>query len=120
MSLKYFEDDTLANDYQKTVERRALIELVKNQPDWLYMVGELGKGSKPMLKEGAVRHIQETVVSEMNWFIADTTANLIEKFAAQDIDLSEGVAEWYNEYHGYEPEDEGYIEGKEDPHAVDW
>lgn len=115
MRIKFFEDDTLADDYQKEVERRSLVDLVQNQSDWLYMVDELGKGRNPMLKENAVDYIQETVIGNMAWFINDMVAGLIEKLAAEDIDLSEGVAEWYNEYYGYEVGDDEYIEGKVDP-----
>lgn len=118
MSSSYFENDTLANDYQKMVEHRTLVELVKNQSDWLYMVDELGKGRNPMLKDNAIPYIQETVTGEMSWLIADIIANIVEKLAAQDIDLSESVAEWYNEYHGYETCDDEYIEGKVDPNAA--
>lgn len=115
MRIKFFDDDTLANDYQKEVEKRSLVDLVWNQSDWLYMASELGRGRDPMLKENAVEYIQETVINNMAWFINDMVAGLIEKLAAQDIDLSEGVAEWYNEYYGYEPDDDEYIVGKVDP-----
>ena len=117
MSPSYFDDGTLANDYQKTIEHRVLVDLVQNQSDWLYMVDELGKGRNPMLKEDAIAYIQETVTGEMNWLIADIIADIVEKLAAQDIDLSEGVAEWYNEYYGYEECDDEYIEGKVDPNG---
>ena len=115
MRIKFFEDDILANDYQKEVEKRSLVDLIWNQPEWLYMVDELGRGRNPMLKENAVEYIQETVIKNMGWFIADMVAGLIEKLAAEDIDLSEGVAEWYNEYYGYEPDDDEYVVGKVDP-----
>lgn len=114
---KFFDDDTLANDYVKNIVNHAAYRLFENQQDWLYMVGELGKGRWPMLKDNAVDYIEQKVEQEFHLLIAFITFELIKMYHGQDIDLSENVAAEYNEWFGYEPEDEGYIEGKPDPNG---
>ncbi len=117
MDGRFFEDDALANAFQKTVEHRTMVNFAAKQTDLLYMAGE--KGRRPMLREDAVDTLFDGVVNSMNWFIADMVSNLIRRYAAQDIDVPIEVADWYNEYNGYMETDDGYIEGKAVDHALE-
>ena len=47
---KYFEDDTLANDWFEKVMHRLAWKMFDSQEDWIYMSGELGKGRNPMIR----------------------------------------------------------------------
>lgn len=117
MDGRFFEDDTSANAFQETIERRTMADFAARQTDLLYMAGE--KGRKPMLKENALDTLFDGVVGSMDWFIADMVSNLIRRYAAQDIDVPIEVADWYNEYNGYMETDDGYIEGKAADHALE-
>ena len=112
----YFEEDTLANDWQKEIVRRAMSRICRNQNYYLYMYGELGDKRWPMLRHDFVDKAYDVVEEILSDFMTEIVNEMIERLVAQDIDVAERVADWYNEYNWLGPQDDKYIEGKVDPH----
>lgn len=111
----YFEEDTLANDWQKEIVHRAMSRIGRNQEYYLYMCGELGDKRWPMLRHDFVDKAYDVAEEVLSDFMAEIVNEMIERLVAQDIDVAEKVADWYNEYNWLGPHDDGYIEGKVDP-----
>lgn len=112
---KYFDDDDNPNEWMEHIAQYAAWELFQNQEKWLYMYGELGEKRWPMLKYDALHYIEDAVEHQLGWLISHIVFELVKNYVNSDIDLSDTVADEYNEWFGYEPGDKGYVEGKVDP-----
>ena len=112
---KYFEDDTLANEWFDRVMNRLAWKMFERQEDWVYMVGELGPGRNPMIK--SADKFDEAFCyawrDAMSWLAEFAANELLRIYAEDDIDFPRGLADEYNEWMGFEPGDEGYVEGKD-------
>lgn len=112
---KYFDDDDNPNEWMEHIAQYAAWELFQNQEKWLYMYGELGEKRWPMLKYDALHYIEDAVKHQLGWLISHIVFELVKNYVNSDIDLSDTVADEYNEWFGYEPGDKGYVDGKVDP-----
>lgn len=112
---KYFEDDTLANDWFERVMHNVAYEMFRRQEDWIYMVGELGPDRKPMIKSEQDFMVAFDIAwgNAIGWLKSFAAEELLKLYAEDDIDFPRGLADEYNEWMGYEPGDEGYVEGKD-------
>lgn len=110
---KYFEDDTLANDWFEKVMHRLAWKMFDSQEDWIYMSGELGKGRNPMIKSEEEFNLAFNVAwaDTIGWLKGFAYDELLRLYIEDDIDLPRGMADEYNEFMGYEPGDDGYVEG---------
>ena len=104
----YFEENTKANDWVKSIMPSIRWELFRHQEDWVYMAGDLGKRRNPMTRGDAVDYIYNTVKQEMNTLIYHIAMELLHEYHGDDIDFDTWTARDYNEYFGYTEEDEGY------------
>lgn len=111
---KYFEDDTLANDWFEKVMHRLAWKMFDSQEDWIYMSGELGKGRNPMIKSEEEFNLAFNVAwaDTIGWLKGFAYDELLRLYIEDDIDLPRHMADEYNEIMGYEPGDDGYVEGK--------
>ena len=109
----YFEDDKLAADWFNELCGRLNWKFFEHQEDMLYMAGELGPGSLPKFKEGAIEKMQDTIVHELGWMIGCITTGFIESFRIDsNIDLSEEMEEWLMDEMGMEAYGEWEIEAR--------
>lgn len=112
---KYFEDDTLANDWFEKVMHRLAWIMFDTQEDWIYMSGELGKGRNPMIKGEEEFNTAFNVAwaDAIGWLKGFAYEELLRLYVEDDIDLPRYMAEDYNDCMGFEPGDKGYVEGKD-------
>lgn len=112
---KYFEDDTLANDWFEKVMHRLAWKMFDSQEDWIYMSGELGKGRNPMIKGEEEFNTAFNVAwaDAIGWLKGFAYEELLRLYVEDDIDLPRYMAEDYNDCMGFEPGDKGYVEGKD-------
>ena len=110
---KYFEDDTLANDWFEKVMHRLAWKMFDSQEDWIYMSGELGKGRNPMIKSEEEFNLAFNIAwaDAIGWLKGFAYDELLRLYIEDDIDLPRGMADEYNIIMGYEPGDDGYVEG---------
>ena len=109
----YFDDEKLAADWFNELCGRLNWEFFENQEDMLYMAGELGPGSLPKFKEGAIEKMQATIVRELGWMIGCITTGFIESFRIDsNIDLSEEMEDWLIDEMGMEAYGEWEIEAR--------
>ena len=110
---KYFEDDTLANDWFEKVMHRLAWKMFDSQEDWIYMSGELGKGRNPMIKSEEEFNLAFNIAwaDAIGWLKGFAYDELLRLYIEDDIDMPRGMADEYNEFMGYEPGDDGYVEG---------
>lgn len=111
--INYFDDDTNANDWLNEIMPHIMFKLFRDQENYLFMAGELGKGRWPMLKENAVEYIEDIINREFDWLIESIAMAIIRKYHEDDIDMPQSIADEYNEWYGFSEKDEGYIEGKD-------
>ena len=111
---KYFEDDTLANDWFEKVMHRLAWKMFDSQEDWIYMSGELGKGRNPMIKSEEEFNLAFNIAwaDAIGWLKGFAYDELLRLYIEDDIDLPQSMADEYNLIMGYEPGDDGYVEGK--------
>lgn len=112
---KYFEDDTLANDWFEKVMHRLAWIMFDTQEDWIYMSGELGRGRNPMIKSEEEFNLAFNVAwaDAIGWLKGFAYEELLRLYVEDDIDLPRYMAEDYNDCMGFEPGDDGYVEGKD-------
>jgi len=112
---KYFEDDTLANDWFERVMHRLAWKMFDSQEDWIYMSGELGKGRNPMIKSEEEFNLAFNIAwaDAIGWLKGFAYDELLRLYIEDDIDLPRYMANEYNEVMGFEPGDDGYVEGKD-------
>lgn len=110
---KYFEDDTLANDWFEKVMHRLAWNMFDSQENWIYMSGELGKGRNPMIKGEEEFNLAFNIAwaDAIGWLKGFAYEELLRLYVEDDIDLPRYMADEYNEIMGYEPGDDGYVEG---------
>ena len=110
---KYFEDDTLANDWFDKVMSRLVWKMFEHQEEWIYMAGELGKGRKPMIKSEYEFNLAFAMAwaDAIGWLKGFARDELFRLYVEDDIDVPRDMAEDYNETMGFEPGDDGYVEG---------
>lgn len=117
--INYFDDNLLAKDWINDWMRHVWWELFENQENWIYMHGALGKNEDgstrwPMLKANAVQEFSQVVDNTMFSSLRDyIVAGIIKRYHDEDIDVCDEVANWYNDFFGYEYGDKEYIVGKE-------
>lgn len=112
---KYFEDTDLANDWFDEQMNRIAWEMFRRQENWIYMSGELGRGRNPMIKGEdefnlAFNYAWADVIGWLKGFAYD---ELLRLYVEDDIDLPRYMADEYNDWMGFEPGDDGYVEGKD-------
>jgi hypothetical protein len=112
----YFDENVLANDWRKEVVQHAMSRIGRNQNYYFYMYGELGDKRWPMLRHDFVDKAYDVVEEVLSDFVDEIVNEMIERLVAQDIDVAEEVADWYNDYNWLGALDDGYLEGKVDPH----
>ena len=112
---KYFEDDTLANEWFDRVMNRLAWKMFERQEDWVYMVGELGPGRNPMIKSSDKfdEAFGYAWRDTMSWLAEFAANELLRIYAEDDIDFPHDLADDYNDCMGFEPDDDGYVEGKD-------
>lgn len=116
----YFDEDVKANDWVKSIMPAIRWELFRNQEDWVYMAGDLGKRRNPMTRGNAIDYIYDTVKYKMNTLIYHITMELLHEYHDDDIDFDTYTAQEYNEYFEYTKDDEGYAKDMGvDPGFVD-
>lgn len=109
----YFDDEELAADWFNELCGRLNWKFFENQEDMLYMAGELGPGSLPKFKEGAIEKMQATIVRELGWMIGCITTGFIESFRIDsNIDLSEEMEDWLIDEMGMDAYGEWEIEAR--------
>lgn len=110
---KYFEDETLANDWFEKVMHRLAWKMFDSQEDWIYMSGELGRGRNPMIKSEEEFNLAFNIAwaDAIGWLKGFAYDELLRLYVEDDIDLPRGMADEYNEFMGYEPGDDRYVEG---------
>lgn len=106
MDNNYFDKDSNAYEWYNEVKDHAMWELFKNQENFLYMYGELGEKSNPVLKDNAIDYIEQTVIGELGWLISNLTMDIIDEYRRSDIDMSEYVADEFNAYFVSDLDDE--------------
>lgn len=112
---KYFEDETLANEWFDGIMSRINWKMFQNQEEWLYMFGELGPGRNPMIKsvEKFEEYFKRAWNDSMDWLYEFAATELLRVYAEDNIDFPHDLADDYNECMDYELGDEGYVEGKD-------
>ena len=112
---KYFENDTLANDWFENVMNRIFWKMFRSQEDWIHMAGELGKGRNPMIKsaEEFYGSFNEAWNEAFSWLKGFGMQEALRVYAEDGIDFPHDLAEDYNDWMGFEPGDDGYVEGKD-------
>lgn len=113
MDNNYFDKDTNAYEWYKEVKERVVLELFHNQRKFLYMYGELGNQSNPVLKDGSIEFIESQVTAELGWLISNMTMDIIDGYRRSNIDMSEHTAEEFNNYFVSNPSD--YVHGVPTP-----
>ena len=109
----YFDDEELAADWFNELCERLSWKFFENQEDILYMANELGPGSLPKFKEGAIEKMQATIVRELGWMIGCITTGFIESFRIDsNIDLSEEMEDWLIDEMGMDAYGEWEIEAR--------
>lgn len=112
---KYFEDNTLANNWFNEVMNRIAYEMFRRQEDWIYMVGELGPDRKPMIKSEQDFMVAFDISwgNAIGWLKSFAAEELLKMYAEDDIDFPRDLADEYNNEMGFELGDDGYVEGKD-------
>lgn len=109
----YFEDDTLANDWFKRQMNRIAWRMFKRQENWIHMAGEVGRNPKIKSAEDFDREFYYAWAEVMGCLKGFAKNELLRAYAEDDVDFPEDVAWDYNDWMGFEPGDEGYVEGKD-------
>lgn len=107
----YFDDETLAKDWFNELCNGAAWDIFQKQEEIVYMMGELGKGRKPMFKDKAYENIRRIIENRLAFMIDDITCGLIKQLYESDIDMPQDMADDMNEWYGYQPDDDNYFEG---------
>ena len=110
----FFDNDTLAAEWYNHVVNRVKWHIFENQSDIVYMVGELGEGRNPKLKEDALEQIEKIVVNNLSVLIYEMTMNCAKDLIDDDVDCDMDTAEELNWHFGYEEGDDNFIHGVED------
>lgn len=109
----YFDEDELAADWFNRICARVSWKAFEDQGSMVYMAGELGKGALPKFKEGAIEHLQNTIVNELGWMIGCMTTGFIQHFRiASNVNLSEEMEEWLIDEMGADAYGEWEIEAR--------
>lgn len=104
----FYEKDTLANDVVDSMMRNARYYLFRNQDEWLYMAGELGKRRPPMTRFNAYDYIYGALKGELWPLIDYLTMELLREYHEDNIDFDHETAFTYNDYFDLSKNDEGY------------
>lgn len=86
----------------------------QNQEDWLYMMDELGEDRNPKIKDNFYEVFGLLFDREIAYIKECVLDGFLKFYHDQDIDVSKKVADEYNEIEGYEPGEDGYMEGRDD------
>ena len=108
------EDVTLADWYNCMVSRVAW-RLFDEQGEWLYLFGELEKGSKPRIKSQRAFEVafDKAWAENINVMRATTFYGLLKMYADGDVEVPETLAWDYNDYMGFEDGEDGRMKGYE-------
>lgn len=106
--VRYFDNEEKANDFLKYIVMNTMhnLDLQHNQEDWLFMLGELGKGRNPKLKGtkdinkenwreiDAISAINNSFNSAISGFRNEVVSYILRTFLHSDIDMSEDAIEY--------------------------
>lgn len=109
---KYFEDTDLANNWFDEQMSRIAWEMFRRQKNWIHMAGEVGRNPKIKSAEDFNREFNCVWAEVMGWLKGFAKNELLRAYAEGDIDFSVGVAWEYNNWNGYEPGDDGYVDAE--------
>lgn len=110
---KYFEDDTLANDWFKKRMNYIAWKMFERQEEWIHMAGEVGRNPKIKSAEDFDREFGYVWAETMGWLKGFAKNELLRAYAEDDIDFPRDLADEYNDEMGFEPGYDGYVEGKD-------
>lgn len=116
--IRWFDDDELAARWLDGIGQRVSWDAFKSQYDIVYMSGELGKGRKPMVREGAIDRLHEIVKDALGGLEREIVMNYVHNlYKYGDVDVCDEIAKEYNWHNGLNEDDEDYMVGAgADPH----
>ena len=110
----WFDKETLANEWYDEMVRRISWKAFEDQESWIYMIGELGEGRNPKVKDNFLDKFSEYFDAEISWLKWDMIYNMLADYYNSDIDVPQWLADEYNDYFGLEKDNRGYMEGTDD------
>lgn len=110
----WFDNETLANEWYDDMVRRISWKAFEDQESWIYMLGELGEGRNPKVKDNFLEKFSEYFDAEISWLKWDMIYNMLADYYNEDIDVPQWLADEYNDYFGLKKDNRGYMEGTDD------
>ena len=110
----WFDKETLANEWYDEMVRRISWKAFEDQESWIYMIGELGEGRNPKVKDNFLDKFSEYFDAEISWLKWDMIYNMLADYYNSDIDVPQWLADEYNDYFGLKEDNRGYMEGTDD------
>ena len=85
----YADSECLLNDWVEERSHHFNWNLARNQEEWLYIAGELGKGCFPKMKEDKLQYIYQEIEDSCSWLFDYLLMQFLMKLRLSNVDLSE-------------------------------